>query len=56
MEVSIQFHTPAPLAIRKIPYYLMNRKLHQWLSWPRYDGEKEPPTPALARNHDRCPP
>jgi len=51
MEVSSQFHIPTPLAMRKIPYYLMNRKLHQCLSWPRYDGEKKTPTLAPARNH-----
>lgn len=51
MEVSSQFHIPTPLAMRKIPYYLMNRKLHHCMSWPRYDGEEKTPTPALARNH-----
>jgi len=51
MEESSQSHIPTPLAMRKIPCYLMNRKLHQCLSWPRYDGEKKTPTPALARNH-----
>lgn len=51
MEVSSQFHIPTPLAMRKISFCLMNMKLHQCLSWPRYDGEKKTPTPALARNH-----
>jgi hypothetical protein len=51
MEVSRQFNIPTPLAMRKIHCHLMNRRLLQGLSWPRYDGEKKTPTPAPARNH-----